>query len=82
MDPQSTEQPPPVTLAQRRRRDAGMVRLMGVFFFGFGVMVLIGQFWRQDMAERVVNLAAGLVLLAAGVGAWYLGDRLRHPRGK
>ena len=58
-----------------RRRDAGMVRVMGGFFWGFAVLVLVGQFWPQGLAERVVNLVAGLALLAVGAGAMVVAAR-------
>jgi hypothetical protein len=65
--------------SELRRRDAGMVRVMGGFFTGFALLVLVGQLWPQGWPERIVNLVAGLALLAAGVGALVLAARLsRH----
>lgn len=52
-----------------RERDAGMLRLMGAFFLVFGALVLAGLFWEGGHAERVVSVAAGLVLLLTGAGA-------------
>jgi predicted benzoate:H+ symporter BenE len=73
----------PVESGELRRRDAGMVRVMGFFFSGFALLVLIGQCWPQGVPERIVNLVAGLALLAAGVGALVLATRLgdRHREG-
>lgn len=62
-----------------RGRDAGMVRLMGVFFVGFALLVLLGQFWPQGWPERVVNGVAGVALLVTGVGAIVVSARLNRP---
>lgn len=64
-----------------RERDAGMLRLMGAFFLVFGALVLAGLFWEGGRAERVVSVAAALVLLLTGAGALGFARWIRnHPR--
>lgn len=57
------------------RRDAGMLRMMGWFFGVFGFLVLAGLFWEQSHEERMVNLGASILLIAAGGGAMLIAGR-------
>ncbi len=51
---------------EHTRRDAETQILLGGFIFILGVPVLIGTWWAESTASRLVNVAAGLVLLVIG----------------
>ena len=58
--------------ATSAQRDAGMLLMMGGFFFVFGLLVWIGMFWDRGLAERVVSTAAGAILVVlGGLTIWY-----------
>jgi uncharacterized membrane protein YeiB len=59
-------------------RDRAIFRMMGGFFSAFALLTLVGLFWKQTSAERVVNIAASLILLGVGLGAFRLAARVRR----
>ncbi len=62
-----------------RRRDAEALTIIGAFFAILAVMVLIGVVLHHELrAGLIVGLIAGVLLLAAGIGAVYIGIRLRR----
>lgn len=63
-----------------RRRDTSILKLMGVFFIAFGVLVLLGIFWTQRPEGRVVNAGASLALVL--VGGAFLGSGRRLSRSR
>ena len=62
-----------------RQRDAASFLMLGTFFAVMGSLVLVGTFWTLErMHAMVVNLVAGLLLLAIGLGMLALGARARR----
>lgn len=62
-----------------RQRDAASFLMLGTFFAVMGSLVLLGTFWTLErMHAMVVNLVAGLLLLAIGLGMLALGARARR----
>lgn len=62
-----------------RRRDAEALTIIGAFFAVLSVMVLIGVVLHHEVrAGLIVGLIAGVLLLAAGIGAIRIGMRLRR----
>ena len=53
---------------EHTRRDAETQILLGAFIFILGIPVLIGTWWGETTAQRIVNVAAALALLAIGTG--------------
>ncbi len=65
--------------AAHRQRDGATLRLLGGFFSILAVLVLIGTLWALDRPHAmIVNLAAGMVLLAVGGGMFWSGSRARR----
>lgn len=48
---------------------------IGVFLAVFGLAVMGAALIKMPMADRLINVIAGLVILAAGAGSFYLGIR-------
>ena len=62
-----------------RQRDAASFLMLGTVFAVMGSLVLVGTFWTLErMHAMVVNLVAGLLLLAIGLGMLALGARARR----
>jgi len=62
-----------------RQRDAASFLMLGTFFAVMGSLVLVGTFWTLErMHAMVVNIIAGLLLLAIGLGMLALGVRARR----
>lgn len=53
---------------EHTRRDAETQILLGSFVFVLGIPVLIGTWWAETTAQRLVNLAAAIALLVIGTG--------------
>lgn len=62
-----------------QQRDSISLRIIGAFFVGFSILVLVGTFWEERSRAMVVNVAAGVILLLVGCGMVAWGRRLR-PR--
>ena len=62
------------------KRDAETLMVLGGFMTILAIPVLIGTVWAATTIAQVVNLAAGLILLAIGVGVflrgWWTGKNL------
>ena len=54
--------------AELRRRDATSLGVLGGFFCVFALLVLVATSWEERSHAAAVNVAAGCVLLAIGVG--------------
>ena len=54
------------------RRDAESQTMLGIFVTVLSVPVMIGTFWAESLRQIVVNLAAGVILMAIGIAvvAW------------
>ena len=63
---------------QHRERDAASLTIIGGFFAILSVFVLIGTFFEDSYEGRVVNVAAGLILLLVGLGMLAFGRRLKN----
>lgn len=61
-------------------RDSGMLRLIGWFFLTFGLLLFISLFWSQSGHGRIVNIGAGLVLVAAGAVGCHAARVIRRSR--
>ncbi len=62
-----------------RQRDAASYLMLGAFFAVMGSLVLVGTFWTLERPHAmVVNLVAGLLLLAIGLAMLALGVRARR----
>jgi apolipoprotein N-acyltransferase len=61
---------------EHTRRDSETQMLLGGFIFVLGLPVLIGTWWAETTAARVVNVAAALALLAIGAGFFLYGRSL------
>ncbi|MBX3415865.1 MAG: hypothetical protein KF708_24495 [Pirellulales bacterium] len=67
-------------LAELRRRDAGTLSVLGIFFCVLGVLVVIGTYWTLGHTHAmIVNLGAGLATLGVGLLMLWIGARLRKP---
>ena len=87
-DSKGTERPEPVAYAtdeadsvpmpDHARRDGDGLVVMGVFIALLAMADLVGMFWTTASEDRIVTLAAGFILLAIGIGAVWLGRRLRR----
>jgi len=60
---------------EHTRRDAETQILLGGFIFILGLPVLIGTWWAETTAARIVNVAAAIALLAIGSGFLWYGRR-------
>ncbi len=49
-------------------KSAQINNALGVFIFGFGVVVIIGMFFGENHLEEMTDLVAGLVLVGIGGG--------------
>ena len=59
-------------------RDAASLRILGIFFFVMGVLVLIGTFWTlENPRGTVVNIGGGLLLCAVGIAARRIARRMK-----
>ena len=62
-----------------RQRDAASFLMLGAFFAVMGSLVLVGTLWTLErMHAMVVNLVAGVILLAIGLAMLALGARARR----
>ena len=63
------------------RRDAETFWILGAFLIVLSIAVLIGTFYAVRPHAMIVNVIAGLVLLATGAGmvlrGWYLRRRMK-----
>lgn len=59
------------------KRDAETQTVIGLFVIVMSIMVLIGTFFAVRPHAMVVNVVAGLVLLAIGIGMVVLGRKTR-----
>ena len=50
-------------------------KAIGLFLSVFGIAVIVAGFMEMPVEDRVINLAAGLVILAIGALALFLGLR-------
>ena len=50
------------------KRDAEILQMLGIFLIVLAVPVLIGTFWAEGSFERIINVAAGLIIGAIGTG--------------
>lgn len=66
---------------EHTRRDAETQILLGGFIFILGLPVLVGTFWADTPRQAVVNVCAGLVLLALGAGFFLYGRRWLNRLG-
>ena len=67
-------------LAELRRRDAGTLAVLGIFFCVLGVLVVIGTYWTIGHTHAmIVNLGAGLATISVGVAMLLVSARLRKP---
>jgi hypothetical protein len=63
----SVSSPESESRAGERRRDAASLWIIGGFFMVFSLLVLLGLCWEERLHGIVVNLGAGLALLAVGL---------------
>lgn len=74
-------EPPDKHATEHSRRDAESAIMLGGFVVLVSIPVLIGTFFAQQTHARVVNLVAGLALLAIGAAiatwGWWTFKRLR-----
>ena len=56
-------------------RDADAFTALGIFLVVLSAPVLLGTWWAEGAVQTVVNLAAGTILLAIGVGMCLRGRR-------
>jgi len=69
---ESNDQRPGEQHDQFHKRDAETQMVLGAFVTIISIPVLIGTFWANTYRAAVVNLVAGAVLMAIGLGiAWY-----------
>ncbi len=70
--------------AEYRSRDAASLLMIGGFVVLLAVLVLLGSFAaggaQLAAAARIVNLAAGVVLLLIGIALVLVSRRLRRPK--
>ena len=70
--------------AEYRGRDAASLVIIGGFFVLLAVLVLLGSFAaggaEVESAARIVNLAAGVILLLIGIALVFVSRRLRRPK--
>ncbi len=64
---------------QHLKRDSETQMMLGLFITILSIPVIIGTFWAETFRQTVVNLVAGLVLTAIGVGimVWGVKNRKR-----
>jgi hypothetical protein len=72
------EESKPRQLQKGESRDPAIQKMLGLFFIGFGLLVLVGLFWEQPIEGRVVTTGAGLLLNAIGVGCILWSKRSGH----
>ncbi len=60
---------------EHTKRDVETQMLLGAFMAILAVPVLIGTIWADTTAARVVNVLAGLVLMAIGLAFFLYGYR-------
>jgi uncharacterized membrane protein len=63
-----------------RRRDSVSLRIIGIFFACFSLLVMLGTLWEDRPKAMIVNMVAGGVLLLIGCGMAAYGYRIR-PSG-
>ena len=61
-----------------RQRDTLTLFLLGAFFAGFGLLVLLGQLWEQSTEGRWINAGAGVTLLLVAAACLALAVRMRR----
>lgn len=59
-----TEKP---TGHRHTKRDAESLTALGIFLIVLAIPVLIGTFWAEGNVQRVVNVAAGMIVGGIGV---------------
>ncbi len=57
------------------KRDAETQTVLGIFITILSIPVLVGTAWAENYRQTVVNLTAGLVLLAIGIGVFVWGRK-------
>jgi hypothetical protein len=57
------------------KRDAETQTVIGIFVIAMSIMVLIGTFFAVRPHAMIVNVVAGTVLLAIGIGMVVLGRK-------
>ena len=57
------------------KRDAETQTMLGLFITVLSFPVIIGTFWAENFRQTVVNLMAGFVLMAIGIGVFAWGRR-------
>lgn len=72
------ENTPQSVLAEQRQRDAVSLLMLGAFFSVLAVLVLVGTYWTVGRTHAmVVNLGAGVTLLAVGLAMLWAGRRVQ-----
>lgn len=65
-----------------RLRDAWSLLMVGGFFALLALLVLVGTWWTLERPRAAaVNVVAGLLLMAIGLGMIAAGRHLRRPSG-
>jgi len=74
----TNEEPGNTEHAKFAKRDAETQMVLGSFVAFISIPVLIGTLWAEKLSARVVNLVAGSVLLAIGLGIALYGLKKRR----
>ncbi len=59
-------------------RDASTAFILGGFFLLFSLPVLAGTFYSELSIDRIINVCAGLIIMAVGMGFVLRGNVLRR----
>ena len=74
---EANNEPRPDRDAELRKRDAETQIALGLFIFVLSLPVLLGTIWADRFHAQIVNVIAGVVLLAIGAGLFWYGWRRR-----
>ena len=75
MNPPNATSPQPDP-ERHHQRDAISLRLMGLSFAVFGLLVLAGLFWEQPVHQRVATILSSALLVLVGGLTFLAGRRL------
>jgi hypothetical protein len=77
--PPSESELQPATAEESRARDARGAAILGWFHLALALPVLVGTVYAELTIDRVLNVAAGLVLTLVGLGLLWGSRRLSRP---